>query len=250
MMASEEPWVRAPVVGPGAWKRSASIRMQRCSIAAVRGYSAWSMKLRCRLAAMIRCAPGSIQVVTNVARLRAGSPSSAMSSDTSRKASVSVIPPSGNSSVGTSSVRKRLPNRSASLALAWWDIVIRSLLGSTARRVVGRDRFTLGSRAADVPPPPRVRRKPSLPKQWGPKQYGRPSGTAEKVVESRAAAGARARPDRAGRTHRSRRRRRAGACTKRRESSPDGGLLLTRRSSCEVKRPRGASSSSITPAGR
>ena len=40
MIASEEPWVRAPVVSPGAWKRSASIRMQRCSISAVRGYSA------------------------------------------------------------------------------------------------------------------------------------------------------------------------------------------------------------------
>jgi hypothetical protein len=72
MIASEEPWVRAPVVSPGAWKRSASIRMHRCSISAVRGYSAWSMKLRCRLSAMIRCASGSIHVVTNVARLRAG----------------------------------------------------------------------------------------------------------------------------------------------------------------------------------
>ena len=68
MIASEDPWVRAPVVSPGAWKRSASIRMQRCSISAVRGYSAWSMKLRCRLAAMILCASGSIQVVTKVAR--------------------------------------------------------------------------------------------------------------------------------------------------------------------------------------
>ena len=32
--------VRAPVVSPGAWNRSAIIRMQRCSISAVRGYSA------------------------------------------------------------------------------------------------------------------------------------------------------------------------------------------------------------------
>ena len=48
MIASDDPWVRAPVVSPGAWNRSASIRMQRCSISAVRGYSAWSMKLRCR----------------------------------------------------------------------------------------------------------------------------------------------------------------------------------------------------------
>ena len=87
MIASDEPWVRAPVVSPGAWNRSASIRMQRCSISAVRGYSAWSMKLRCRFSAMIRCASGSIQVVTKVARLRAGSPSSARSSPTSRIAS-------------------------------------------------------------------------------------------------------------------------------------------------------------------
>ena len=87
MIASDEPWVRAPVVSPGAWNRSASIRMQRCSISAVRGYSAWSMKLRCRLSAMSRCASGSIQVVTNVARLRAGSPSKARSSATSRIAS-------------------------------------------------------------------------------------------------------------------------------------------------------------------
>ena len=92
MIASDEPWVRAPVVSPGAWKRSASIRMQRCSISAVRGYSAWSMKLRCRFSAMIRCASGSIQVVTKVARLRAGSPSSARSSATSRMASTAVMP--------------------------------------------------------------------------------------------------------------------------------------------------------------
>ena len=70
MIASDEPWVRAPVVSPGAWNRSASIRMQRCSISAVRGYSAWSMKLRCRFSAMIRCASGSIHVVTKVARFR------------------------------------------------------------------------------------------------------------------------------------------------------------------------------------
>ena len=53
-----------------------------------------------------------------------------MSSDTSRKASVADIPFSGNSLVGTSSVRKRLPNRFSSVALVWWDMVIRSLLGS------------------------------------------------------------------------------------------------------------------------
>ena len=40
MIASDDPWVRAPVVSPGAWKRLASMRMQRCSISAVCGYSA------------------------------------------------------------------------------------------------------------------------------------------------------------------------------------------------------------------
>jgi hypothetical protein len=109
MIASDEPWVRAPVVSPGAWKRSASIRMQRCSISAVRGYSAWSMKLRCRLSAMICCASGSIHVVTKVARLRPGSPSMARSSATRRMASTALIPTSGNSRLGTSWVTKRLP---------------------------------------------------------------------------------------------------------------------------------------------
>ena len=58
---------------------------------------------------MIRCASGSIQVVTKVARLRLGSPSSASSSSTSRIASSEVMPPSGNSFCGASSVRKRFP---------------------------------------------------------------------------------------------------------------------------------------------
>ena len=114
MIASDEPCVRAPVVSPGAWNRSAIIRMQRCSISAVRGYSAWSMKLRCRFSAMILCASGSIQVVTKVARLRAGSPSRARSSATSRMASTAVMPVSGNSRLGTSWVAKRLPNSIAS----------------------------------------------------------------------------------------------------------------------------------------
>ena len=60
---------------------------------------------------MIRCACGSIQVVTKVARLRAGSPSSARSSPTSRIASTADIPVTGKSFVGTSWVRKRLPKR-------------------------------------------------------------------------------------------------------------------------------------------
>ncbi len=54
MIASDEPCVRAPVVSPGALKREASMRMQRCSISAVCGYSAWSMKFRCRFSAITR----------------------------------------------------------------------------------------------------------------------------------------------------------------------------------------------------
>ena len=53
---------------------------------------------------MIRCASGSIQVVTKVARLRQGSPSSTSSSSTSRIASSADIPVAGN---GPSTVRLR-----------------------------------------------------------------------------------------------------------------------------------------------
>ena len=109
MIASEEPCVRAPVVSPGAWNRSASMRMQRCSISAVCGYSAWSMKLRCRFSAMIRCASGSIHVVTNVARLRIGIPSSTSSSPISRIASTDRMPCLGSWLSGAGSSRKRLP---------------------------------------------------------------------------------------------------------------------------------------------
>lgn len=124
MIASDEPWVRHPVVGPGAWKRSASIRTQRCSISAEIGYSAWSMKLRCRFSAMIRWASGSIQVVTNVARLRCGSPSRARSSATSRIASVGLMPPSGKDVAGALSVRNRLPK---SVSASGWLSVLMGL---------------------------------------------------------------------------------------------------------------------------
>ena len=109
MIASDEPCVRAPVVSPGAWNRSASMRMQRCSISAVCGYSAWSMKLRCRFSAMIRCASGSIHVVTNVARLRIGMPSSTSSSPIRRIASTDRMPCFGSSLSGAGSSRNRLP---------------------------------------------------------------------------------------------------------------------------------------------
>jgi hypothetical protein len=59
------------------------------------GYSAWSMKLRWRLASITRRASGSIQVVTKVARLRSGMPSTASSSSTRRIAAIGVIGCSG-----------------------------------------------------------------------------------------------------------------------------------------------------------
>ena len=48
------------------------MRMQRCSIFADCGYSAWSMKFTRRFSAITWSASGSIHVVTNVARLRVG----------------------------------------------------------------------------------------------------------------------------------------------------------------------------------
>ena len=110
MIASDDPCVRAPVVSPGALNRLASMRMQRCSISAVCGYSAWSMKFRCRFSATIRLASGSIQVVTNVARLRIGIPSSTSSSPIRRMASTAGMPCSGSCPSGAGSSRKRLPN--------------------------------------------------------------------------------------------------------------------------------------------
>lgn len=90
------------------------MRTQRCSISAEIGYSAWSMKLRWRFSAISRCASGSIHVVTNVARLRCGSPSIARSTSTSLMASVALMPSSGNVSEGAGTVRKRLPKSPAS----------------------------------------------------------------------------------------------------------------------------------------
>ena len=106
MIASEEPWQRAPVVSPGALKRLASMRMQRCSISAVCGYSAWSMKLRCRFSAISSRTSGPIQVVTKVARLRSGSLSSSSSSSISSRASCGFIPSAGISLSGAATLRK------------------------------------------------------------------------------------------------------------------------------------------------
>ena len=58
---------------------------------------------------MTRCASGSIQVVTNVARLRMGMPSRTSSSPSSRMASTARIPCLGSRWSGAGSSRKRLP---------------------------------------------------------------------------------------------------------------------------------------------
>ena len=78
--------------------------MQRCWISKVWGYSAWSMKLRWRLSSITRRASGSIQVVTKVARLRSGIPSTASSSLTRRIAAMGAIGSSGMASSGAPSV--------------------------------------------------------------------------------------------------------------------------------------------------
>lgn len=66
---------------------------------------------------MIRCASGSIHVVTNVARLRCGSPSMTRSPSSNLMASVAAIPSTGKVSEGAGTVRKRLPNRAATSLL-------------------------------------------------------------------------------------------------------------------------------------
>ena len=105
MIASDEPCVRAPVVSPGALNRSASMRMQRCSICAVRGYSAWSMKFTRRFSWITCSASGSIHVVTNVARLRVGRPSSTVSASIRPFASAGVMPRFGSLWSGAGSSR-------------------------------------------------------------------------------------------------------------------------------------------------
>ena len=63
-----------------AWKRSATIEMQRDSIAAVAGYSSLSIMFLSNVSAINFSASGSIQVVTKVARFSRELPSSINSS--------------------------------------------------------------------------------------------------------------------------------------------------------------------------
>src|SRR5271163_1196063 len=68
------------------------------------------MKLVCRASVISRVASGSIQVVTKVARLRIGRPSSRISSPTRRIASWEGMPVFGSALSGAGSSRKRFPN--------------------------------------------------------------------------------------------------------------------------------------------
>ncbi len=63
-----------------AWNRSATIAMQRLSIAAVAGYSSLSIMFLSKVSAISFSASGSIHVVTKVARLSRELPSSISSS--------------------------------------------------------------------------------------------------------------------------------------------------------------------------
>ncbi len=68
----------------GAFHRSATMLTQRCSIAAVAGYSSLSIMFLSNVSAMSFSACGSMYVVTNVARFSRELPSSINSSCTKR----------------------------------------------------------------------------------------------------------------------------------------------------------------------
>ena len=84
MQASLEPVVEQPTArsGSAACHRSASIRTQRASSSAVRGYSSLSIMFLSNVSAISRAACGSIHVVTKVARFSRALPSSISSSCT------------------------------------------------------------------------------------------------------------------------------------------------------------------------
>jgi hypothetical protein len=102
MHASLDPAVEQPgaVCGSGACHRSASMRVQRRSSSAVRGYSSLSIMFLSAHSAMSAAACGSIHVVTNVARFRRALPSSMSSSWTSWWASSGGSSWSGRRSLG------------------------------------------------------------------------------------------------------------------------------------------------------
>ena len=84
MHASLEPVVEQPIAfsASGACHRPASIRTQRASSSAVRGYSSLSIMFLSKHSVISRVACDSIQVLTNVARFSRALPSSISSSCT------------------------------------------------------------------------------------------------------------------------------------------------------------------------
>ena len=100
MHASDEPIVDVPIAfsASGAFQRLAIIFQQRVSIAAVWGYSSLSTMFLSADSEYSREANGSIQVPTNVARLRRALPSSMASSWTIWYAVSGSVPTSGSRS--------------------------------------------------------------------------------------------------------------------------------------------------------
>ena len=88
MHASDEPVVEVPAASRalGACHRSARMRQQCSSTAAVDGYSSLSIMFLSNVSAYSRSAESSIHVVTKVARFRRAFPSRRASSCTMRYA--------------------------------------------------------------------------------------------------------------------------------------------------------------------
>ena len=114
MTASLDPIVDTPIALDGsssrrrsAWNRSATMHTQRCSIAAVAGYSSLSIMFLSKVSAISFSACGSIQVVTNVARFSRELPSSISSSWMNRYAASGSIGSSGSRSDGIGAVDSR-----------------------------------------------------------------------------------------------------------------------------------------------
>ena len=112
--ASLDPMVDTPVALDGsssrrssAWKRSATMQTQRCSIAAVAGYSSLSIMFLSNVSAISFSAWGSIHVDTKVARFSRLLPSSISSSWMNRYAASGSIQSSGIRSAGTGAMASR-----------------------------------------------------------------------------------------------------------------------------------------------
>ena len=102
MIASEEPIVAVPVLcaPAGAWNSRPIIDTTRSWMTSVWGYSSWSIMFLASVSTASASACGSIQLVTNEARLSAGLPSRLSSSCTSRYAASAPRPSEGRRYLG------------------------------------------------------------------------------------------------------------------------------------------------------